>query len=74
MKGKDERTPLSPHEIRALLTLKGVTGAEIARRAGVDRTAVYKVIAGNSRSLRLRRMIADALDLPYEEVWGQEEV
>lgn len=59
----------TPKRIRILMLLKGISGAEIARRAGVDRTAIYKVIDGISRSPRLRKAIADALGIPVEELW-----
>ncbi len=58
--------------IKALLVLKGIKGAEIARRCGVDRTAIYKVVEGVSKSKRLRRAIAEALEVPYESLWEDE--
>lgn len=57
--------------IKALLIIKGISGAEIARRAGVTRAAVYHVIEGRSKSPRLRKLIADVLGLSVEEIWPE---
>lgn len=50
----------------------GISAVAIARKAGVDRSAISHVIAGRHKSKRLRRAIADALGLPYKEVWGED--
>ncbi len=60
-------------EIKALLVLKGISGAEIARGIGVHRTAIYHTIEGKIKSYRIRKAIADALEVEYEELWGAEE-
>lgn len=57
-------------KVKVLMVKKQVTGAEIAQKAGVDRSAIYHVIAGRSKSKRLRKAIAHALNLSYKEVWG----
>ena len=56
-------------KIKIKLLEAGISGAEIARRANVDRTAIYHVIAGRSRSVRLRRAIAKALGMNVSELW-----
>ena len=56
-------------KIKVEMLKKRLSGADIARKAGVDRSAVYHVIAGRSQSKRLRQAIADALDMSYNEVW-----
>jgi len=55
--------------IKKLLIDAGVSQAEIARQAGVDRTAVAHVTAGRSRSSRLRRLIAEAAGVSVESLW-----
>lgn len=40
----------------------GISGAEIARKEHVHRTAIYHVIAGRSRSKALREAIETALE------------
>jgi transcriptional regulator with XRE-family HTH domain len=57
-------------KIKIKLLKKGISGAEIARHEGVDRTAIYHVIAGRSRSPKLRRAICKAAGLPMS-IWNQ---
>jgi len=45
----------------------GIPGAAIAREEGVDRTAIYHMIAGRSKFKRLRRTIERA---PGEKFWS----
>ncbi len=59
----------NPTKIKIELLKNGITGAEIARRAGVTRVAIYHVIEDRSKSRRLRKAIAKALGLPVEELW-----
>jgi lambda repressor-like predicted transcriptional regulator len=61
-----------PKKIRALGALKGINWFDVARKEGVDRTAIYKTIDGNIKSHRLRKAIADALGVAYEELWEKE--
>lgn len=56
-----QNTPRS-RWIRALLVLKGISGAEIAREVGVHRSTIFKVIDGVTKSVRLRKAIAEALE------------
>ena len=62
-------------KIKALLALKGVSAFSIARKLGVDRSLITKVISDKTynKSPRVRAAIAEALDVPYEELWGKEE-
>ncbi|NVN97662.1 helix-turn-helix transcriptional regulator [Candidatus Nomurabacteria bacterium] len=61
-------------KIRILLIEKNISGAEIARAIGVDRSAVYHTISGKSKSAKLRKAIANALKLPIEELWSEEKL
>lgn len=56
--------------IRIEMLKRDITGAEIARRLGVDRTAIYKTIDGTCRSMRLRRAICEATGLPWS-IWDE---
>lgn len=56
-------------KIRIRLIEAGLTGALIARTAGVHRTAIYHVIEGRSRSPRLRKAIASALGCGISDLW-----
>jgi transcriptional regulator with XRE-family HTH domain len=46
---------------------KGISGAEIARRCGVTRGAIWHVIEGRRKSKTLRRAIEKALG---EKFWN----
>jgi hypothetical protein len=54
-------------KIKIKMLETGISGAEIARSQGVDRTAIYHVVAGRSKSKRLRRAIEKALG---EKFWN----
>jgi lambda repressor-like predicted transcriptional regulator len=56
-------------KIKHLMIEKEVTGASIARKNRVTRTAVYHVISGKSRSPLLRSAIAKALGVQVSELW-----
>lgn len=56
-------------KIKIELLKKGIAGAEIARRCGVTRAAIYHVIEGRVRSHRLRSAIAKAIEIPLKELW-----
>jgi len=58
-------------EIKALMTKCGVSQADIAKRLGITREYVRKVIHGERSTRRVRQAIADALRMPFEEVWGE---
>jgi len=51
---------------------KGITAGDIGRMIGVTRAAVNYVIIGHVVSPRLRKVIAEALEQPYEKLWGKE--
>jgi len=48
-----------------------VTGAEIARKIDVHRSAINNTIRGRLRSRRLRKAIASALRLKVEDLWPE---
>ncbi len=59
-------------EIKAMMVRKGISQAAIARQIGVTRSFITHVIAGDFRTARIRRAIADALGLKYELVWPRD--
>ena len=59
-------------KIKVEMLKKRLSGADIARKAGVDRSAIYHVISGRSKSKKLRQAIADALETSYEDIWGKD--
>lgn len=50
-----------------------VSQAEIARQLGITPPAVCSAIHGRTRSQRIRRAIADAVNKPYSWLWGEED-
>jgi predicted transcriptional regulator len=59
-----------PTKIKIEFLKKGVTGAEIARRMGVTRQAIYHHIEGRRKGKRLRKAICDATGLPMS-IWEE---
>jgi transcriptional regulator with XRE-family HTH domain len=57
--------------IKIKMIEKDVSGADIARKVGVHRSAINHVINGKNRSPRLRQAIADALGEKYDTLWGE---
>jgi hypothetical protein len=49
-----------------------IKGANIARGIGVHRSAINKAIKGNLKSFRLRKAIADALQVKVADLWPPE--
>jgi predicted regulator of amino acid metabolism with ACT domain len=59
-------------KVKIMMIDKELTGADIARKAGVDRSAINHVIANRSKSPRLRKIIAESLNASVEELWPPE--
>lgn len=57
-------------KIRIVMIKKGISGGDIARSLGVDRSAIWHTIDGNIKSSRLREGICKALDLPMS-IWDE---
>lgn len=57
-------------KIKILMMQKGVSGSQIAEKAGVHRTAVYHVISGRAKSQRLQKLIAQELEWPFDALWA----
>ena len=55
--------------VRALLLMKDITCAGLAREVGVSRTWVSLVVNGHKRSVRLRKVIADAIGAEVGDLW-----
>lgn len=63
--------PLDPRQRKAALVLRGVSQADIARRAGVTATHVSDVLHGRRRSPRVERAIAEALGRAIEDLFPE---
>lgn len=58
-------------KIRIRMIEKDLTGSEIARRIGIHRSAINRVIKGERKTLRLRKAIASELQLKFKELWPE---
>lgn len=56
-------------KIRIELIKKNIPAAEIARRLGITRNAIWLTIHGKTKKLRNRKAIADAIGMAVEELW-----
>jgi lambda repressor-like predicted transcriptional regulator len=67
---------LSGNEIKAELVRRGIKLIDIAKEAGVPPSRVTEAI--NERYLkknhRIRKYIADALGMPSEKIWPDEQI
>lgn len=60
-------------KIKIELLKRGTSGAEIGRKLGVSRHAVYHVIAGRNKTPKIRKAIARALDMGVSDLWPNSE-
>lgn len=60
---------MDPIEIKINLMRKMISQSEIARRAGVSRACITRVIKRHSRSERVQGIIAEAMGMEFGEVW-----
>lgn len=60
-------------KIRKLLIDEDLTGAKVARRIGVHRSAINRTIKGERKSYRIRKAIANALHLKVTDLWPEKE-
>ena len=62
---------MKPNKIRALLIEHGVKQVEIARTVGVSPASINKCIEGTFVSRRIRELIAERAETPFEKMWGK---
>jgi len=62
---------LKPEAIRALLKLKGVNLTILAETNRFVDPWFHRIINRESPDPRVRKLISDAIGLPYECVWGE---
>lgn len=56
-------------KIRIELIKKKTSAAEIGRRLGITRNAIWLTIHGKTKKLRNRKAIAEAVGLKVEDLW-----
>lgn len=64
---------MTPQDIKKLLIDRDMTQAQIARSLDVSPTIVSLVIKYKRTTPRIRRGIADAMNVPYLLVWGEKD-
>lgn len=52
-----------------ILLEKDISAAEVARRAGVSRSAVTHTMKGVVKSKKIRKVISEIVEIPIEELW-----
>jgi transcriptional regulator with XRE-family HTH domain len=57
-------------KIRAVMVLKGITGAELGRSEHVTRQAINHVVSGYRKTPRLRKAISRTLGIPAS-IWEE---
>jgi len=65
----DPNRKMDSSGIKKLLKESGVTQVSIARKLGVSKEYVYKVIHGIKNSRSVREAIAEAVGRPFDELW-----
>lgn len=58
-------------KIKSLMALRGITGADIARKLSVSHITVSVVLGGHGTSKRIRKGIADAIGLNVNDLWPE---
>ena len=61
---------LDPAFIKALLKMRCIKMADIARERDVTRGLITQVVNGDVESFPTKNLIAKKLGLPYEVLWG----
>lgn len=59
------------NRIKAAMKAKKITNALIAKQTGVTYQWISMVIHGHSKSPRIKKAIADCLEIPYNELWPE---
>ena len=57
--------------VRGLLAVHRVKSRKIARKLGVQESAVSRVLNGTMKSQRIQQAIADEIHMAFEDVWGK---
>jgi hypothetical protein len=70
--GMDNEITKTAKKIKKLMIDKDVRGADIARRIEVSKVMVTLTIAGKRKAYRVRKAIADALDVGVPDLWPDE--
>lgn len=61
------------NKVKSMMVLKGVSQREICRALHVTPATVSLIVSGKKKSRRVRRAIAKALGVPYNDLWHEPE-
>lgn len=71
----DSKSRLNDDILRALIDAKGITIAELARRSGVSRATIFRLIAGrNGGRAGTARDLARTLDTTVETLYAPKRI
>jgi len=56
--------------VRGLLRMHNIRSRDLAKRIGVHESVVCHVLAGRGKSHRVQQAIAEALEIDFEDLWG----
>ena len=74
-------TPLAPKShsaiapaarIKRLAARAGIVWSDVARREGVSESSLCRTIHGLRRSVRMRQIVADALGMNHQDLFGKD--
>jgi gp16 family phage-associated protein len=60
---------MTANEIRAELIRQGITGVDIARKAGCSKQYVSAIIKGKRKNERIQGIISSYINKPVSEIW-----
>jgi DNA-binding XRE family transcriptional regulator len=64
---------MEKQKIKALMMERGIKQKDIAEELGVTRACVSVVINGYENSRRVKKAIASALRVPFDDLWNKDE-
>ena len=69
--GRDAVTEILSANISRFMEERGINATELAERSGLNRTAIYDILANRSQSPRVKTVsqIADALRVPISDMF-----
>ena len=61
------------NELKGAMIAAGITGRELARKLNITDQAVSAVVRGVNKTARVRKVIAEAISRPVDEIWSDNE-
>lgn len=70
---KTKKIVTNSNKIRGLMYLRGFSVSKLAKTLGITSTYLSYVIHGDRFGYRIRKAMAEVLQVPYGELWGSED-